>query len=232
MQKKTVNRGHQYFELIDAQRIGPYITQLQFHPKQRTGHFDFALFLRKDDAELSQRPLIQGLYSRGNISWKNQGWVDIHYADFVDFGKGALEFFSESDHWAEQVFQLIGKAIPAGGMIFVSLITDIAWEVEIELHRITRDCLSMRSLDIPPAATPIGRLLFMSGCRNIRSQAFDVQGSNRLAGEKAPNTEINKLFSHILKEQLHEYLDRPEKTEFSDLEKICRANAEYILKQF
>ena len=226
-----MNRGNLFFKLINAQRIGPYITQLQFHPGRRIGHFDFALFLKNDDAQISQRPLIKGLYSRGNISWRNQGWIDIHYADFADFGKGTPDILSDSDNCADQVFQMIGRALPPGAMIFVSLITDIAWQVEIELHRMTRECLSIRSLGIPPAATPIGRLLFMSGCRNIKSQAFDVQGSSRLAGENAPNSEINSRFSSALIEQLQEYLDRSERTEFSGLEKICRANAVYMMTQ-
>jgi len=226
-----VDRENRVLESIDSQRIGPYETQVRFQPKRRVGHFDFELFLKKKGGQPSQRPLIQGIYSRGNITWQNQGWMDIHYADFVDFGKGKTDILSESGKWAEQVFQLIGKAIPLGGMIFVSLITDIAWDVEIELHRLTRESLSVRSLAIPPAATPIGRLLFMSGSRNIKSQAFDVQGSSRLAGEKAPNAETDIAFSRRLKEKLREYLTRPVHAGFSNLEKICRANAEHILHQ-
>ena len=228
--KRIVNRGNQVLESLDAQEIGPYITQLQFRPKRRIGHFDFQLFLKNSSGQLSHRPLIQGIFSLGNRSWGNQGWLDIHYSDFADFGVGTPIILSDSNNCAEQVFQLIGKALLPGAMIFVSLITDIAWDADIELHRTTRECLSVRSLAIPPAATPIGRLLFMSGCRNIKSQAFDVQGSSRLAGEKAPNSEMENTFSRQLEKQLQAYLMHPEKTEFFVLEKVCRANAEFVMK--
>ena len=218
-------------ELIDSQSIGPYMTQLQFQPKRRVGHFDFELFLKSKSGCLSFNPLIKGIYSRGNLSWKNQGWLDIHYADYADFGEEKSDILSESDQCAEQMFQMMAKTIQPGGMIFVSLVTDIVWDVEITLHRITRECLSRRSLVIPPVATPIGRLIFMSGCRSIKSQAFDVQGSSRLAGEKAPDTETGAQFSQSLEMQLREYLGRTTKDEFSHLEEICRANAVDVLQR-
>jgi hypothetical protein len=220
-----------FLTAIETQKIGPYTIQLRSQPKRRAGHIDFELFLRTRSGQVSHEPLIKGIYSRGNISWGNQGWIDIHYSDLADFGEKAPDILSDSGNCAEQAFRMMGKALPPGAMIFVSLITDIVWEVEIELHRITRESLSIRSLGIPPAATPIGRLLFMSGCRNIKSQAFDVQGSSRLAGEKALDSEIENRFSQLLRSQLLEYLMRPEKTEFLSLEKICRTNTEYILQQ-
>lgn len=221
-------------KLLHSKKIGPYMTQLQFRPKHRVGHFDVSLYLKNDDGKTSDGPLIEGIYSKGNRSLNTKGWFDIHYLDRADFGDGNPVVLSRFDRCAEDVFEMIGGAIEPGGMVFVSLITDMVWEMESDLHRVTRDCLSTRSLGIPPAATPLGRLLFMGGCRNVKSQAFDVQGSSRLAGEKAPNPDINRQFTQKLRTQLGEFLiwkDQKKSVEFDNIGKICRLNAEDILNR-
>jgi len=218
-------------KLLHSKKIGPYTTQFQYRPKRRVGHFDVSLFLKNDDGKLSERPLIKGIYSRGNASQHIQEWFDIHYSDRADFGDRDCAVLSQSGRCAEYVFGMIGEAIEPGGMIIVSLITDIVWELESELHKVTRECLSLRSLGIPPAATPLGRLLFISGCQNIKSQAFDVQGSSRLAGEKALNLDMNRQFSRKLREQLQEFLNRREQRESIEYDKICRLNAEDVLNR-
>ena len=209
-------------KLLHSKKIGPYMTQLQFRPKRRVGHFDVSLFLKNDDGKISDQPLIEGIYSKGNRTQNIQGWFDIHYSDKVDFGDGNPVILSRLGRCAEDVFEMIGGAIEPGGMVFVSLITDMVWEMESDLHRVTRDCLSARSLGIPPAATPLGRLLFISGCRNVKSQAFDVQGSSRLAGEKAPNPNIDRQFTQKLRTQLQEFLDRRDQRKSSEFENICQ----------
>lgn len=219
---------------LHGKKIGPYTTQLQFQPKRRVGHFDISLFLKDNNGKISDRPLIEGIYSKGNRTQSIQGWLDIHYSDRAEFGGGNSVVLSRSGRWAEDVFEMIGCAIEPGGMVFVSLITDMVWEMGSKLHRITRECLSTRTLKIPPAATPLGRLLFIGGCRSIKSQAFDVQGSSRIAGEKAPNADIDKQFTQKLRTQLQEFLgqkDRWESAEFAIIGKICRLNAEDILNR-
>jgi len=219
---------------LQSKKIGPYMTQLQFRPRRRVGHFDVSLFLKNHDGKTSDQPLIEGIYSKGNRSLNTQGWFDIHYSDGVDFGDGNPVILSQSGRYAEDVFEMIGCAVGPGGMIFVSLITDMVWEMESELHKVTRDCLSIRSLGIPPVATPLGRLLFIGGCRNVKSQAFDVQGSSRIAGEKAPNPDIDRQFAQKLRTELQEFLSRRDQrksAQFDNTCKICRLNAEDILNR-
>jgi hypothetical protein len=219
-------------KLLDSKKIGPYTTQLRLRPRRRVGHFDVSLFLKNEEDRTSDKPLIEGIYSKGNPSQHIQGWFDIHYADLADFGDGNPVFLSRLGRSGEAVFEMVGDAVEFGGMIFVSLITDMVWEMQSDLHKTTRDCLSIRSLEIPPAATPLGRLLFIGHCRNVKSQAFDVQGSSRIAGEKAPNPGIERQFTQKLRKQLQGFIDRgnPRKSsEFDELYKICRSNAEDIL---
>ena len=207
------------------------MTQLQFQPKHRVGHFDVSLFLKDNDGKITDMPLIKGIYSKGNRSQNIQGWFDIHYSDRVYFGAGNPVILSQSGRFAEYVFETIGEAIEPGGMIFVSLITDMVWGIDSELHKMTRDCLNTRSLGIPPAATPLGRLLFFSGCQNIKSQAFDVQGSSRLAGEKALNPDTNRQFVQKLRIQLQEFLGRRDQRESTEYDERCRLNAEDVLNR-
>jgi hypothetical protein len=221
-------------ELLHLKKIGPYASQLQFQPQRRVGHFDVSLFLKNDDGKISDRPLIEGIYSKGNRSQNIQAWFDIHYSDRAEFDDENPVILSRFGRCAEDVFETIGEALEPGGMIIVSLITDMVWEMESELHRVTRDGLSTRSLGIPPAATPLGRLLFIGGCCGIKSQAFDVQGSSRIAGEKALNPDIDRQFAQKLETQLQEFLrrkDQRESAEFDKLRKICRLNAEDILNR-
>lgn len=219
---------------LHAKKVGPYTTRLRFKPKLRTGHFDVSLFLIDDNGRTSDMPLIEGIYSKGNPSRNIQGWFDIHYADRADFGDGNPVVLSRPGGCAEAAWETLGSAVEPGGMIFVSFITDMVREMESGIHRATRICLSIGSLEIPPAATPLGRLLFIGGCRNVRSRAFDVQGSSRIAGEKALRPDIDRPFTQKLKTQLQEFLGRTDgrkSSEFDELVKICRSNAQDILNR-
>jgi len=84
-------------------------------------------------------------------------------------------------------------------------------------------------LGVPPAAAPLGRFLVAAGCLNIKAGAYDVQGSSRLAGEKALNREYEKRFRQRLIEQLEDYLERNPNPEYQDIENTCRINAREIL---
>ncbi|MBN1223036.1 MAG: hypothetical protein JXB23_07285, partial [Candidatus Aminicenantes bacterium] len=221
----------QILHCLADQKIGNYTTEVRFFPKQRVGHFDFSLFLKNTKNLSSEYPLIKGIFSKGNASQNIQAWFDIHYSDVAVFTGEEPVTLSRCSSLAEQTFQTIGKALPPGGMMFVSVITDIAWDIASMLHRVTRQCLSMRTLSIPPVATPLGRLLFISGCRSIKSQAFDVQGSSRLAGEKAPNPEVERQFSQKIQTQIHNYFLQKDQKKFTGLHRAARSNAKDVLKR-
>jgi hypothetical protein len=89
----------------------------------------------------------------------------------------------------------------------------------------------VHSLEIPPAATPIGWLLVAAGCCNIKADAYDVQGSSRLAGEKALDGEYEKRFRQRFIRLLEEYLKRKPNHDYQRIEDICRTNAGEILDQ-
>ena len=218
-------------EVLQSKQVGPYRTEIQFLPKQRIGHFDFSLFIKDKDEQLSRFPVVKGICSKGNRGRHIQSWFDFHYYDQFEFYGGNIIVLSRKDGLAKDLFRLIGTAVEAGGMIFVSYITDMIWNIKSDLHRFTRTCFDVSSLNIPPVATPLGHLLFASGCSNIKSRAFDVQGSSRIAGEKALDKKGQKQFLKKMEEQLREFLKRRPHPDFLRVEKVCRANAAIILNE-
>jgi hypothetical protein len=211
--------------------LGPFTLQVQYQPRRRAGHFDLDLFLINKKGQRSRDPLVTGIYSKGNPNNKIFSWLDIHYLDCFAFDGGDAGVLSEMEDLSKEFFEMLGSVIPPGGMIICSYITDVAWGIESPLHEVTKRCMALNSLGIPPASTPIGKLLVAAGCYNIKAGAYDVQGSSRLAGEKVLNREYEKRFTQRLIEQLEGYLKRTPNPEYQHLEDICRSNAEEILGQ-
>ena len=217
------------FKTLNHQNVGSFRTAIQFLAKQRTGHFDFSLSLKDTKGSVSLFPVFEGICSKGNSTQGIRNWFDFHYFDRADFGDGHPFCLSQRNNLAVDVFRLMGTAVEPGGMLFVSYITDMIWNVKSELHSNTRSCLSVSRLKIPAVATPLGRLLFSSGCSHVKSQAFDVQGSSRIAAEKAVDFECERRFLEEKKGELEAYLKRKPLSEYEKLEALCRANAVWIL---
>ena len=211
--------------------LGPYQIHARYQPKARIGHFDFDLFLKNQEGQTSRIPIVTGICSKGNPHQSVSGWFDIHFLDCLDFGEGERVCLSQLDGLAETLFAILGRVSPPGGMIMVSYVTDIVWGFESDLHAVTRQCLRLRRPEIPPSCTPLGWLLFVSGCRNIKGQAYDVQGSSRLAGEMAPDKAYESRFTEGLTGRVRDYLASEPCADFVDLERVCRANGAKILRQ-
>jgi hypothetical protein len=193
---------------LQDRSLGPFSLYIQYQPRRRVGHFDLDLFLKDKKGRHSCEPVVTGIYSKGNPSTKIFSWLDIHFLDHFSFDNGDAGALSKIEDLSERLFEMLGSVIPSGGMIICSYITDVAWGIESPLHEVTRRCMALNSLGIPPATTPLGQLLFAAGCSNIKAGAYDVQGSSRLAGEKAPDGAYEKRFTQRLIEQLEEYLGR------------------------
>ena len=216
-------------EGLQDRALGPFALQVQLVPRRRVGHFDIDIFLKDKEGKRSYEPIVTGIYSKGNPSNKIFGWFDVHFLDCFAFDNGDAGVLSGQEGLAEGLFEMLGDCIPPGGMIFCSYVTDVAWTIESPLHAVTRRCMVLNSLAIPPAATPIGRFLIATRCLNIKGGAYDVQGSSRLAGEKALDEEYEKRFKQGLIKQLEAYLGRDPNPEYQHIEDICRSNAGEIL---
>jgi hypothetical protein len=215
---------------LHERKIGEFCIDLRTKPKRRIGHFDVSLFLQDKNRAVSKLPIITGVLSLGNRRQKVFPWFDIHYLDRVDFAKGESTRLSQKKGLTESLFRIVGETIPPGGMIFLSYLTDYVWEFQSRLHEFTRRAVSVSSLRIPAAALPLGRLLFLSGCQNIKSDVYDVQGSGRIAGEKAPTLQYKETFLKRLVVQLEEYLSHESSEPYASIEEICRSHATEILE--
>ena len=218
-------------ESLRTMRLGPFQLEIRYRPKSRIGHFDFDIRLTDRKGDTTHLPIVTGTYSKGNPSQSIKGWFDIHFLDRLDFDPTSPMRLSEMGGLDEDLFHMLGSTARPGGMIIVSYLSDMVWGFESELHALTRQCLRLNSLRIPPSCTPLGWLLFKSGCRNIKREAYDVQGSSRLAGEMSLNAEYEAKFTQQLSQRLRDYLATKPHGEFVHLEEVCRTNAGRILQE-
>jgi hypothetical protein len=216
---------------LRAMKLGPFQLEILYRPKSRSGHFDFEIRLTDRKGIITRFPVVTGIHSKGNPNQFIQGWFDIHFLDRFDFDVKSPMRLSEMGGLDEDLFRMLGSTASPGGMIIVSYLSDMVWGFESALHALTRQCLRLNSLRIPPSCTPLGWLLFKSGCRNIKREAYDVQGSSRLAGEIPLNAEYEATFTQTLSKQVKDYLVTKPHGEFVHLEEICRTNADRILEE-
>jgi hypothetical protein len=216
---------------LRAMKLGPFQLEIRYRPKSRVGHFDFDIRLTNRKGDTTRLPVVTGTHSKGNPSQSIQGWFDIHFLDRLDFDPKSPMRLSEMGGLDEDLFHMLGSTTSPGGMIIVSYVSDLVWGFESELHALTRQCLRLNSPRIPPSCTPLGWLLFKSGCRNIKREAYDVQGSSRLAGEMSLNAEYEAKFTQQLSQRLKDYLVTKPHGEFVHLEEVCRTNADRILQE-
>jgi hypothetical protein len=232
--KSTMDTGKPTSPALDslrAMRLGPFQLEILYWPKSRVGHFDFEIRLTDRKGFKTRFPVVTGTHSKGNLSQFIHGWFDIHFLDRFDFDVKSPMRLSDMGGLDENLFRMLGGTTSPGGMIIVSYLSDMVWGYESQPHALTRQCLRLNSLRIPPSCTPLGWLLFTSGCRNFKREAYDVQGSSRLGGEIPHNAEYEAKFTQQLSKQLKDYLVTKPHGEFVHLEEVCRTNADRILKE-
>lgn len=210
---------------MQGEAVGPYRVELLREAKRyRKGHFDVAVHLALGEAR-SATPVLEGLYSRPSPAKRVEEWFDLHFLDEVLFPDGTDVLLSRSGI-APLLFRVLGRALQPGGRIILSYVTDMTRPTRSPVHRITRAALGAARLRVPPASTPLGRLLFEGGCAGVLHDAYAVQGSSRIAGEKNPAAAAAVL------EGLEEYLSRRPVEGFEEAEAACRANAGAILAAY
>ncbi|MBN1274097.1 MAG: hypothetical protein JXB26_17675 [Candidatus Aminicenantes bacterium] len=215
---------------LNHRQVGPYRLYSEIKPKRRSGHRDVDLYIEDETGRMSVTPIVCGLFSFGRYDHGILPWLDMHFRVQTRFENEEPFFLSQKESCEEKLFRTLGELIAEGGMIFVSYLTDITWDFISPIHELTRKVLNFRNPDIPPAATPLGRLLFFSGCRNIKGNVYDVQGSGRIAGEKSDNAAVEELFTENLDKRLNKYLSSPVLADHARIESICRQNARVILE--
>lgn len=200
--------------------------QVMWGPTNRFGARYFQLFLQDQHRRLSEQPAVVGLHGAGKYPGYN--WVEVIStclevafaatdeapAESVDLTVGGLE---------TSLFQYLADLIPPGGHLMV--------EYDSRARRSTEESLLQ---GIPPAATPLGELLFRVGCGAGFKDWYISEGGNegprKLQGHKAMNQEQALAQGKKVARELMAYLQRPFSTTQRIMDEEARRRARQILE--
>lgn len=189
-----------------------------------SGWKGFKLYLRSPGGELSTFPAIKGIYSTSGKEGVKP-WMDLDYREELAFSaseKDESTFSLRANKKDRILFKKLGDIIPPGGHLMVS------YEGDQRIHQETIKSLSLR---IPPAATPLGHLIWQAGFQFIKDWYLaegGFEGPRKLWGEKAPDEVWEKKFSERTAQQLRDFLER-KPSSWKDLEDSARQRAKEIL---
>ena len=151
--------------------------------------------------------VVSGLYYSGSRYIKP--WLEIDYSPVSG---------DELDETGVVLFQLLSELIPPGGHISVAYLD----------HKITARALLS---GVPPAATPIGYLLWLCGCRWFKDWYFAEgwkEGGIKLQGEKPLDEDRKRENTQKIVAELTAFLNRAGYVE-PEIEEVCQALARKIL---
>jgi hypothetical protein len=192
---------------------------------RRSGWSWFSLLLADGKGAVGELPVVQGIHSRGGKDGVRP-WMDIEYAEEIPFpgGNGPARIASLAGSGTDRrLFLLLGDAIPPGGHLMVSYEGD---------HPVHRETLLSLGLGVPPAATPLGVLLFCGGFTLVKDWYLaegGMEGPRKLWGEKAPDPEWERIFLDRTRRQLREFASRPRLPEDGPLLAASRERAAELL---
>ncbi len=197
------------------------LKQLRF-----SGWKGFRLYIRNSRGSLSSSPVIKGIYSAGGKDGVKP-WMDLEYYEELKFveekeTEGSLTL--NSNNLDRKLFKYLGNTIPKGGHLMVS------YEGEQVIHTSTIKSLSM---GIPPAATPLGFLIFQGGFQLIKDWYLSeggYEGPRKLWGEKAPDDAWTKAFNEKTAQQADWFLERNQNSAHGKLMEAAVQRSKEILE--
>jgi len=207
---------------LQGRALGPARLLVLLGPKNAVGASYFQVFLRLADGRLSGEPLLLGLHNSGRYPAYN--WIDvIRYEDSATFaGSEGLDL--AADGLGRRLFRLLGQLIPSGGHLMV--------EYESEGQRSTE---RMLTLGVPPVATPLGYLFFLSGCgtsfRDWYISEGGREGPRKLQGFKPLDAEDARRKAQSMAEELRQFLARAPREEHRQWERLARRLARRVLRR-
>ena len=152
-----MNNSHP-LQSLQGNRLNGYTLNLgEVRQLNLSGWKGFNLHLLNEQDQLSEKPVIRGIFSVGGKDGVKP-WMDVMYSEMVTFlVKGDLgdRVSLRSENLNRRLFNCLGKIIPPGGHIMVSY--------EEEEEKIHSDTVYSLNIGIPPVATPLGLLLFLAG---------------------------------------------------------------------
>jgi hypothetical protein len=209
---------HPLARLSDAS-LGDYRLLVLLGPKNNVGSRYFQVLLADARGRLAKDALAIGLHNTGRYPAFN--WVELtRYESMLTFDDETLDLVR--DGFDLPLFKLLSELVPPGGHMMV--------EYDSPSQRATERVLT---LGYPQAASPIGYLMFQVGCRSYRDWYISEggrEGPRKLQGFKPWNEEIAREKTGKLRQQLSEFLARPDVLQHKEWGDLARSNARRVLE--
>jgi hypothetical protein len=203
---------------LHREKIGRFSIHLGELSKGRAkGENRFDLYLRGEDGEIMEQPAASGLYFRG-MGRYYRPWIEFSYSNSFTRDGEEIALTLEEE---EALFISLCSTIPAGSHIMV----------KYRQHRMTAQGLLF---GIPPAATPIGYLMYVGGCRWYKDWYFAegfMEGEEKLQATKPLDEEREREKADAIREELRRYLELEPDPSKPELEETCRKLARRILER-
>ncbi len=201
---------------LEGRKIGEYFIHISEIKKGRfSGESTFVLLLKDRKNQVSSQPVAAVRYFQGTREIRP--WMELSYSGTAKIGETLIDL--SIDDLDITFFKTLSELIPPGGHIMVKYLD----------HPDTSRALT---IGIPPAATPLGYLLWKSGFRWFKDWYFPEggkEGDPKLQANKPLTEKIARVRVKEIAEELKEFLNMSKGE--ADFENNSRKIALKILRE-
>jgi hypothetical protein len=186
-----------FISSIEGRKLNGYVLHVDNVSQGRfVEETNFELYLKAIDRETSENPVVRGKYFSGRGEFYKP-WLEIYYNNRVRFESSKIVDLSEGGV-DEKLFKHLSDLLPPNSHIMVIYVN----------HEETRKGLERA---VPAPATPIGYLLWKSGCTWFKDWYFAEgfwEGDVKLQGNKPLNEENRRGNLLEIRKELTEFLKK------------------------
>lgn len=203
---------------LEGLALGPCRLAVLLGPKNNVGSTYFRLLLRDATGREGEPDVALGLHSSGPLPAYN--WLElVRYEPAVTFGPTGFDLRASGAEGT--LFAALSALVPPGGHLMVEYDSPAQTETARGL-----------ALGFPPAATPLGYLLFQAGCRSFRDWYISEggrEGPRKLQGFKPLDEAIAREKCDLLRREIESFLARGAPPAHGRLEAGARDRARRVL---
>ena len=202
---------------IEGKRLNGYLLHFDSLSRGRfVEEINFELYLKTVDGGTSENPAVKVKYFSGRGEFYKP-WLEIYYEERVKFKSSKIVDLSRRG-LDERLFKYLSDILPPGAHIMVVYLN----------HEETRKGLEQ---GVPAPATPLGYLLWKSGCTWFKDWYFAEgfwEGDVKLQGNKPISEENRRKDLLEIRRELTEFLKKEKEDEKLFLD--AKRRAENVLK--
>lgn len=222
-QKRPVDLVREYFQgKTLTQELG---IKADVKPARFVEQAYFTIHLVRDD-QSSSDSIFSGIFSAGQPSRGIVGWLDGDYFDTAIFAGEERVVLGELNLDVE-LFRILGGLVSPGGSMMIS------YSFFSKASRVHRDTKAGLDRGYPPAATPLGFLLFMAGSgmgfKDWRLAEGGREGPEKLQGYKPPNRQAADEKAERMLQELQVFISHPHTED--DLTQECISRAKVVMHE-